>query len=207
MAPFQTVVSTRQENEDGEHSMIDLHILSHHENWAENTTAITGNTSERSDSIQGIDQWPLDEKLLKITWLSCINKILSMVIFILACTTPFIMVILPKLGLLSDNVSIYTVQQKLMHSSCNVECKGGLLSIAFKVPLLGIGYWILFYKPREAITPRLSVFRNGVIFLTFLCLSAYWIFYIVQVTDHRFICLIFTIYMSKFEFYRQNTQS
>ncbi|XP_058810422.1 vang-like protein 2-B isoform X2 [Phymastichus coffea] len=181
MAPFQTIVTNREENEDGEHSMIDLQILSDHENWAENTTAITGNTSERSESLQGIDQWPQDGKFSKVSWLHYFTKSLSLIIFVAACTSPFIMVVLPKLGLLSDNTAIYTVQQKLMHTSCNVECKGCLLSIAFKIPLLGIGYWIVFYKSREDVTPRLSLFRNGVIFFTFLCLSAYWLFYIVQV--------------------------
>ncbi|XP_058810418.1 vang-like protein 2-B isoform X1 [Phymastichus coffea] len=183
MAPFQTIVTNREENEDGEHSMIDLQILSDHENWAENTTAITGNTSERSESLQGIDQWPQDGKFSKVSWLHYFTKSLSLIIFVAACTSPFIMVVLPKLGLLSDNTAIYTVQQKLMHTSCNVECKGCLLSIAFKIPLLGIGYWIVFYKSREDVTPRLSLFRNGVIFFTFLCLSAYWLFYIVQITE------------------------
>ena len=182
MAPFQTTVTIRQENVDNiGQNVVDVQISPEEDNWAENTTVITGNTSERSESIEEIDQWSNEQGSYNFTCSRYLGSAVIIAITSSAFLSPLVMVILPKLGFFGDTLSILTIQQKLLYSSCNIECKGHLLGLAFKVTLLGIGNWIIFLKSRESIMPRIFMFRTGVLILTTLCLSTYWLFYVVQV--------------------------
>lgn len=186
MAPFQTSVSIRQQDTGGEHSqdVVDVQIMPHDDdNWAENTTAITGNTSERSESLDGVDQWPSDEESFSQTCRRYCSSTLTSLVVASAFLSPLVMITLPKVGLLPDAFAILTIQQKLTYSACNIECKGLLLALVFKVSLLGIGNWAVFLKPREAIMPRIYMFRTGIVILTMLCVSTFWLFYIVQITE------------------------
>lgn len=182
MAPFQTTVSMRQNSIDSlGQSAVDVQILPGEENWAENTTAITGNTSERSESIDGIDEWPNDERSFDQNYIRYLGPIFTLIIVTSSFLSPLVMIILPKLGLLSDAFSMLTVQQKLMYSSCNIQCKGHLLGLMFKITLLGIGTWAIFWRPGKVHVPRLFMFQAGVIMLTTFCVCTFWLFYIVQV--------------------------
>ncbi|KAH1021366.1 hypothetical protein HUJ04_010889 [Dendroctonus ponderosae] len=57
MAPFQTAVTITPDNRDGQ-EIIEVQILPQDDNWGENTTAITGNTSEQSQSTEDVSNWP-----------------------------------------------------------------------------------------------------------------------------------------------------
>jgi vang-like len=182
MAPFQTTVNIRQESiENLGQDIIDLHILPGEENWAENTTAITGNTSERSESVDGVSQWPKYDETFNVACSRYLGSSFAVIIIGCAFLSPLIMILLPKFGFIPDALSILTIQQRLTYASCNIECKGQLLGLGFKVTLLGIGCWAIFIKRREALMPRLYMFRSGVIILTTLCVCTFWLFYIVQV--------------------------
>jgi vang-like len=184
MAPFQTAVSMRQDSVDSlGQDAIDVQILPGEDNWAENTTAMTGNTSERSESIDGIDEWSNDERSFDKNCNRYFGLIYTFFIITSAFLTPLVMIILPKLGLFSDTFSMLTVQQKLMYSSCNIECKGHLLGLIFKIALLGIGTWAIFWRSRKVYVPRLFMFQAGVIVLTTFCICTFWLFYIVQITE------------------------
>lgn len=194
MAPFQTTVNVRRDSVDGNlgQEVIEVQILPQDENWGENTTAVTGNTSDRSESTEDVSHWPNETE--GTFGYGCNRYIASVVAIILgtsAFLSPIIMVILPKLGFFPDSITVLTMQQKLQLLSCNAECKGQLLGLAFKLVLLGIGSWAVFLRPRTATMPRIFLFRAGVLLLTTLCICTYWLFYVVQVCNLNVIHIYF----------------
>ncbi|KAH0955454.1 hypothetical protein HN011_007641 [Eciton burchellii] len=185
MAPFQTTVNVRGDSVDNlGQEVIEVQILPQDENWGENTTAVTGNTSDRSESTEDVSHWPSETDS---TFGSGCNRyvgpIIAMILGISAFLSPIAMVVLPKLGFFPDSTTVLTMQQKLQLLSCNAECKGQLLGLAFKLVLLSIGSWAVFLRPRTATMPRIFLFRAGVLLFTMLCICAYWLFYVVQVTE------------------------
>jgi len=183
MAPFQTTVNVRGDSVDNlGQEVIEVQILPQDENWGENTTAVTGNTSDRSESTEDVSHWPSETDS---TFGSGCNRyvgpIIAMILGISAFLSPIAMVVLPKLGFFPDSTTVLTMQQKLQLLSCNAECKGQLLGLAFKLVLLSIGSWAVFLRPRTATMPRIFLFRAGVLLFTMLCICAYWLFYVVQV--------------------------
>ncbi|XP_025163686.1 vang-like protein 2 isoform X2 [Harpegnathos saltator] len=185
MAPFQTTVNVRGDSVDNlGQEVIEVQILPQDENWGENTTAVTGNTSDRSESTEDVNHWPNENDG---TFSSSCNRyvgpIIAIILGISAFLSPIAMVILPKLGFFPDPTTVLTMQQRLQLLSCNAECKGQLLGLAFKLVLLGIGSWAVFLRSRAATMPRVFLFRTGVLLLTTLCICTYWLFYVVQVTE------------------------
>ncbi|XP_012280412.1 vang-like protein 1 isoform X2 [Orussus abietinus] len=185
MAPFQTMVNVRGDSVDNlGQEVIEVQILPQDENWGENTTAVTGNTSDRSESTEDVSHWPIEgENSFGFTCNRYVGSVVAAILGISAFLSPIAMVILPKLGFFPDSTSVLTLQQRLQLLSCNAECKGQLLGLAFKLVLLGIGSWAVFLRPRNAIMPRVFLFRAGVLVLTMLCICTYWLFYVVQVTE------------------------
>lgn len=198
MAPFQTTVNVRGDSVDNlGQEVIEVQILPQDENWGENTTAVTGNTSDRSESTEDVSHWPNETDG---TFGSGCNRyvgpIVAMILGISAFLSPIAMVILPKLGFFPDSTTVLTMQQKLHLLSCNAECKGELLGLAFKLVLLVIGSWAVFLRPRTATMPRIFLFKAGVLLLTTLCICTYWLFYVVQVIilDMTYITIFANVY-------------
>ncbi|XP_043259434.1 strabismus domain-containing protein Vang [Colletes latitarsis] len=184
MAPFQTTVNVRGDSVDNlGQEVIEVQILPQDENWGENTTAVTGNTSDRSESTEDVSHWPNENDGSFSSCNRFVGPVIAMIIGLSAFLSPIAMVILPKLGFFPDSTTVLTMQQKLQLLSCNAECKGQLLGLAFKLVLLGIGSWAVFLRSRNATMPRIFLFRTGVLLLTTLCISTYWLFYVVQVTE------------------------
>ncbi|OAD58729.1 Vang-like protein 1 [Eufriesea mexicana] len=184
MAPFQTTVNLRGDSVDNlGQEVIEVQILPQDENWGENTTAVTGNTSDRSESTEDVGHWPNENDGSFSSCNRFMGPIIAMMLGLSAFLSPITMVILPKLGFFPDSTTVLTMQQKLQLLSCNAECKGQLLGLAFKLVLLGIGSWAVFLRSRNATMPRIFLFRAGVLLLTTLCICTYWLFYVVQVTE------------------------
>nr|CAD7413247.1 unnamed protein product [Timema poppensis] len=176
MAPFQTSVTLTDDNRDGQED----------DNWGENTTAVTGNTSEQSDvEDASLSSWPGEPDtglgFLCHRYLgSTITLVLSMVAFL----SPLTMVVLPKLGFFPALVpGSAGAQQRMRLLSCGAECKGLLVSLAFKLALLAAGAWGVFLRRPRATMPRIFLFRAAVLVLVLVCVFAYWLFYVVQVTE------------------------
>lgn len=185
MAPFQTTVNIRGESVDNMgQEVIEVQILPQDENWGENTTAVTGNTSDRSESTEDVSHWPNDmESSFGFKCHRYVGMMVAMFLGISAFLSPIAMVILPKVAFLPEHLSVLPVEKKLELLACNAECKGQLLGLTFKLVLLGIGTWAVFLRPRYATMPRVYLFRAGVLVLTMLCICTYWLFYIVQVNE------------------------
>lgn len=183
MAPFQTTVNVRGDGtENMGQEVIEVQILPQDENWGENTTAVTGNTSDRSESSEDVSHWPNDHGgSFGFTCHRYFGPLVAILLGLGAFVSPVVMVVLPKLGFFPDSAIILTMQQRLQILSCNAECKGQLLGLIFKLVLLAIGSWAVFLRPRNATMPRIFFFRAGVLVLTWLCICTFWLFYVVQV--------------------------
>ncbi|XP_072932470.1 vang-like protein 2-B [Epargyreus clarus] len=184
MAPFQTSVNINPEmGRDGQ-EVIEVQILPQDENWGENTTAVTGNTSEGSQSMEDVSNWPIESD----NGIGCsryFGTTIALGLSFVSFVSPLAMVVLPKIGFfpgLTDNMAIQP-SQRIQLLSCTAECKGILLSLAFKLVLLGIGVWAVFLRPRNAILPRIFVFRAMTLVILAVCTFSYWLFYIVQITE------------------------
>ncbi|KAK9879219.1 hypothetical protein WA026_004064 [Henosepilachna vigintioctopunctata] len=183
MAPFQTTVTINPDNRDGQ-EVIEVQILPQDDNWGENTTAITGNTSEQSQSTEDVNNWPGEPDtgfgfICQRYMSAAFTYLLSIVAFL----SPLGMVVLPKLGFFPAlTPPILADTDKLL--ACGAECKGQLVSLAFKLLLLGISAWAVFLRKPTATLPRFFIFRALILILVLVCTFAYWLFYIVQVTEN-----------------------
>lgn len=183
MAPFQTTVNINPDNRDGQ-EVIEVQILPQDDNWGENTTAITGNTSEQSQSTEDVNNWPgepdtgfgfMCQRYLSATF----TYLLSIVAFL----SPLAMVVLPKLGFFPAlSTPILADSEKLL--ACGAECRGQLVSLVFKMLILGVSSWAVFLRKPTATLPRFFIFRASILLLVLVCTFAYWLFYIVQVTEN-----------------------
>ncbi|XP_028027504.1 vang-like protein 1 [Bombyx mandarina] len=185
MAPFQTSININPETGRDGQEVIEVQILPQDENWGENTTAVTGNTSEGSQSMEDVSNWAMEsDGGLGFVCSRYFGTTLALGLTFVAFISPLTMVVLPKIGFfpgLSDNILQPSQQMELL--ACTAECKGVLLSLAFKLVLLAIGVWAAFLRPRNAILPRIFVFRAVTLVMIAVCTFSYWLFYIVQITE------------------------
>lgn len=184
MAPFQTSVSIN--GEDSGHEVIEVQILPQDENWGDNTTAITGNTSDQSMSMEDIAQWPIGNEVgFGFACQRYMERIFSVILCLIAFFSPLAMVVLPKIGFFPtafDNADL-TPLIKVQLLACNSECKGLLVSLAARMLLLALGLWALYFRRPVATLPRIFLFRSIVLLLVLISTFAYWLFYVVQVTE------------------------
>ncbi|XP_058835959.1 vang-like protein 1 [Topomyia yanbarensis] len=185
MAPFQTSVNIGDDSRDGQ-EVIEVQILPQDETWGENTTAITGNTSEQSISMEDVSYWQMsDDTGIGFACQRYLERTLSVLLCTVAFVSPLVMAILPKLGFFPsafDNLEL-TQNERLQLLACNAECKGMLVSLAARMLLLAIGLWAVFVRKPVSIMPRIFFFRAAVLLLVLISTFAYWLFYIVQVTE------------------------
>ncbi|KAK5650395.1 hypothetical protein RI129_001424 [Pyrocoelia pectoralis] len=184
MAPFQTAVTLSPDNRDGQ-EVIEVQILPQDDNWGENTTAITGNTSEQSQSTEDVSNWPGEPDTgLGFYCQRYIGTIMTLILSIAAFISPLAMVVLPKIGFFPALSSPIVLQNGDKLLACGAECKGQLVSLAFKMVILAAGAWAVFLRQLNATLPRIFLFRAAVLAFVLVCTFAYWLFYIVQVTEN-----------------------
>ncbi|XP_037815337.1 vang-like protein 1 [Lucilia sericata] len=186
--PYQTTVNmTGDEGREGQ-EIIEVQILPQDDNWGENTTAVTGNTSEQSISMEDINNaWhrEMSETGLGFKCRRYLESIFSFLLGFCAFFSPVAMVVMPHMGFFPsafDHPELtQTVRTQLL--ACGSECKGLLVSMAVRLLLLAIGLWALFMRHSAATMPRIFLYRAVVLLLVTLSTFAYWLFYIVQVTN------------------------
>ncbi|XP_071454867.1 vang-like protein 2 [Hetaerina americana] len=111
-----------------------------------------------------------------------------------ALISPLAMVILPKLGLLPGldsnslrvppgSSSATLSAHQYLNDACNVECKGSLVALAFKLVALGGGAWAVFLRRPHLTAPRICLLRSAVLSLGAVLTFAFWLFYIVHLTE------------------------
>ncbi|KHN88473.1 Vang-like protein 1 [Toxocara canis] len=148
------------------------------DNWAENTTVITGNTSERSYSGAADRAFVVPvgrvvaRRCSRLLWLSS-----ALFISLLSIGSSPAMVLLPFL---------------LRHTAfewpevvCLADCQGLLLNMTMKTLLLVAALWAMYFRRAAADMPRLFVQRVALIFCVLFILFAFWLFYAVRVIFER----------------------
>lgn len=141
------------------------------DNWGETTTAITG-TSEHSLSQEDIVR--ITKDLEDSVGLDCrryFTLTLAVVLGLLVFLTPLAFLVLPHL----------LWPEKLQ--SCGMACEGLFISVAFKLLILLLAVWALFFRPTRASLPRVLMFRALLAILVLLFVVSYWLFYGVRILD------------------------
>ncbi|XP_054858098.1 vang-like protein 1 [Eublepharis macularius] len=143
------------------------------DNWGETTTAITG-TSERSVSQEDISR--ISKDLEDGVGLDCKRYLVftvAAVLGLLVFLTPIAFILLPQILWRNEL------------QACGTACEGLFISVAFKLLILLIGTWVLFFRQSKANLPRLFMFRILVLVLIFLLVFSYWLFYGVRILDSK----------------------
>ncbi|XP_068575955.1 vang-like protein 1 [Cebidichthys violaceus] len=143
------------------------------DNWGETTTAVTG-TSEHSLSQEDIVR--ITKDLEDSVGLDCrryFTLALAVVLGLLVFLTPIAFLALPHL----------LWPEKLQ--SCGTACEGLFISVAFKLLILLLAVWALFFRPPRAGLPRVLVFRALLAVLVLLFVVSYWLFYGVRILDSQ----------------------
>nr|XP_031313741.1 vang-like protein 1 isoform X3 [Camelus dromedarius] len=143
------------------------------DNWGETTTAITG-TSEHSISQEDIARISKDmEDSMGLDCRRYLGLTVASVLGLLVFLTPIAFILLPPI-LWRDELE-----------PCGTICEGLFISVAFKLLILLIGTWALFFRKQRADVPRVFVFRALLLVLIFLFVVSYWLFYGVRILDSR----------------------
>jgi vang-like len=159
-----------------EDERIEVQILPQDDNWGENTTAITGATSETAFSMEDMTRMTKDmEDSIGLDCSRYAGTIVSGILGVLAFLSPIAMVIIPKLG----------IDGWTDAGPCDPECEGVLISFAFKLLILLIGTWALFFRRPKATMPRVFIFRALILFLIFVLTFAFWLFYGVRIFKEK----------------------
>ncbi|XP_056287668.1 vang-like protein 1 [Pseudoliparis swirei] len=143
------------------------------DNWGETTTAVTG-TSEHSLSQEDIVR--ITKDLEDSVGLDCrryFSLALAVALGLLVFLTPLAFLALPHL----------LWPEKLQ--SCGTACEGLFISVAFKLLILLLAVWALFFRPPRAGLPRVFVFRALLAVLVLLFVVSYWLFYGVRILDSQ----------------------
>lgn len=141
------------------------------DNWGETTTAVTG-TSEHSLSQEDIVR--ITKDLEDSVGLNCrryLTRTLAVILGILVLLTPLAFLVLPHL-LWPDKLE-----------PCGTACEGLYISVAFKLLILLLAVWGLFFRPPRASLPRVFAFRALLSVLVLLFVISYWLFYAVRILE------------------------
>ncbi|KFQ57329.1 Vang-like 2-A, partial [Nestor notabilis] len=143
------------------------------DNWGETTTVVTG-TSEHSISHDDITR--ITKDMEDSAHLDCSRHLgvsLAGALALLAFLTPLAFMLLPQL----------LWREEL--EPCGTPCEGLFISVAFKLLILLLGSWALFFRRPKAFFPRVFIFRALLMVLVFLLVVSYWLFYGVRILDSR----------------------
>ncbi|XP_042893028.1 vang-like protein 2 [Penaeus japonicus] len=156
--------------------VIEVQILPQDDNWGDNTTAITGNTSVRSESFQDVTIIGRDQETgVTFTCQRYIGSALCALVAFLAFLSPIAMVLIPRLNI---------IKLKNDPPLCDTECDGLLISFSFKLLILLLGSWALFFRQPKATMPRIFIFRALVTMLILVFTFSFWLFYVVRIIEN-----------------------
>ena len=144
------------------------------ENWGETTTAVTNN-SDIEYAMEDLAKWQItSERSLRSRCGQHLGPLTSGILAIAAFLSPILMVVLPQMGAFNS---------RRLDLKCDVTCDGMLISFAFKLLILLIGSWGVFFRQPKATLPRIFVFRALVSLLVLVFLVSFWLFYGVHLLE------------------------
>uniref|UniRef100_A0A452S6U1 Vang-like protein n=1 Tax=Ursus americanus TaxID=9643 RepID=A0A452S6U1_URSAM len=143
------------------------------DNWGETTTVVTG-TSEHSISHDDLTRIAKDmEDSVPLDCSRHLGVAAGATLALLSFLTPLAFLLLPPL----------LWREEL--EPCGTACEGLFISVAFKLLILLLGSWALFFRRPKASLPRVFVLRALLMVLVFLLVVSYWLFYGVRILDPR----------------------
>ncbi|XP_050415068.1 vang-like protein 2 isoform X2 [Patella vulgata] len=179
---------------------IQVQVIQQDDNWGDNTTAITGNTSETGFSMEDMRKFAKEMDDGYSVGFDCaryVGTALAAVLSIFGFLSPIAMIVLPKLGIFEWKALTFGTEIDPMQ--CRPECEGLLISFAFKLLILLLGTIALFFRQPKATMPRVFVFRAVVLFLVFVLTFAFWLFYGVRILKaretHYYAIVQFAVYL------------
>jgi vang-like len=155
-----------------------LFVLIHFqdENWGETTTAVT-TASDLEYAMEDLSKWQIQsEQGLAFRCQQYIGPVTSGLLATAAFISPILMVILPKVG---------AFNMREDHLTCDVTCDGMLISFSFKLLILLLGTWGLFFRRPRTTLPRIFVFRALISLLILVFILTFWLFYGVHLLEER----------------------
>eukprot|EP00096_Caligus_rogercresseyi_P003152 TRINITY_DN1578_c0_g1_i3.p1 TRINITY_DN1578_c0_g1~~TRINITY_DN1578_c0_g1_i3.p1 ORF type:complete len:670 (-),score=160.97 TRINITY_DN1578_c0_g1_i3:235-2244(-) len=164
---------------------IEVQILPQDTDWGDNATSVTGMSdlvfpSEGGGLLRSLSKWSPDEYRVSSGWAFLCQRyggsMFSLLLSLLALLSPLLMVILPQTGALGFRES---------QLRCEVECDGSLIGFSFKLLVLALGTWALFFRSPRATMPRIYLYRACVSLLVFIFIFSFWLFYGVRVLESQ----------------------
>lgn len=168
-------------DKNNRHEIVQVSMLTEDDNWQDNTTAITGNTSDQSGSIDDLTKLDkvnlieIGNEQMQIRCQMWSTTIITLVLSICAFCSPIIMVILPRIDWFEWKTK-----------ECGPECDGLVISFVFKLFILAFGSWAVFFRRPKATMPRICMFRAAILALIVIFMISYWLFYSVRIAEKRF---------------------
>jgi len=169
----ETTVSIPEDSDEAQ-EVIEVQILPQDENWGETTTGMT-TASDLDYAMEDLSKWQIKPKNnFSYKCAKHLGPLTSAVLATLAFVSPILMVLLPKLGVFN-----------IRHLECDVTCDGMLISFSFKLLILLLGTWGVFFRRPRATLPRIFVFRAMVSLLILVFVVSFWLFYGVHLLEDR----------------------
>ena len=120
------------------------------EDWADNTT-VTGGMSDLGLPDRNLQlRSEAGQQGWRLTCGRYSGQFLVAALSLLGFLSPILMLILPH----ADFMNMRNSQLK-----CEVDCDGLLISFSFKLLVLALGSWAVFYRAPRATLPRIHLFR------------------------------------------------
>eukprot|EP00095_Tigriopus_kingsejongensis_P001103 maker-scaffold497_size155254-snap-gene-0.11 protein:Tk01103 transcript:maker-scaffold497_size155254-snap-gene-0.11-mRNA-1 annotation:"vang-like protein 1" len=183
-SPYQTAVTIpsteayRMANgHQPQSERIEVQILHQENDWADNTTAVTGLSDlayppeamgkwedDRNEIASPEDDWKFQCQRYMGPWTAAIFSLIAFL-------SPILMVLIPQMHILPFRES---------QLRCNVECDGALISFSFKLVILFFGSWAVFYRPCKATMPRIFLYRSAICVIILVFTFSFWLFYAVR---------------------------
>ena len=159
-----------------DHNLNNIYLEFQDENWGETTTAVTNN-SDIEYAMEDLAKWQItSERSLASRCWQHLGPITSGLLAIAAFLSPILMVVLPQMG-------AFDSKSRRLELECDVTCDGMLISFAFKLLILLIGSWGVFFRQPKATLPRIFVFRAIVSLLVLIFIVSFWLFYGVHLLE------------------------
>ena len=147
------------------------------ENWGETTTAVTNTSDIEYAMEEDLSKWQIaPRRSLDQRCQQYLGPLTSAGLAIAAFFSPILMVVLPQLG-------VFDSKSRRLNLDCDVTCDGMLISFAFKLLILLIGTWAVFFRKPKTTLPRIFVFRALVSLLVLVFLVSFWLFYGVHLLE------------------------
>ncbi|XP_039247608.1 vang-like protein 2 isoform X2 [Styela clava] len=157
--------TSRNENNRSE----DVHVdMPQDDNWGETNTFISGTTDVTNLSHESLAKFRKD--IEASIGFRDFGFVATVILAFISFVTPIAFVVLPLFFGPGD-------------TSCATPCQGLLISMSFKLLILLIGSWALFFRRPRANMPRVFLFRAMVMGLVLIITLTYWLFYGVRILD------------------------